>query len=340
MGNRLAPILAIAFMHSIEKNSLTSSTILYRRYIDDIFVCAPNQLEIKSLFDRLNSTHPQIHFTMETPVDGWLPFLNSQICLCNSNFSIKWYRKPTAKNILIHAKSAHPPFMKNNVLKQMRESISKICSSDDNKQESIQLANKIAQKNGYDDVNHRFNTNGCRYIRGGVSFQFPYVSDRFTAAVQKIVKTSGLPINLLTIPPPRLKDKFTSSRVYDRLCKTTNCTICPFNSTGDCMKPGCVYQLNCECGEIYIGESGRPLHIRITEHLRVIARPHLKSHIDKPLATHRMEKHTTQPSVTVTILHCCTSTVKRRIMEAFAIKTFQPKLNKKQEMLEAMRLIS
>ena len=39
------------------------------------------------------------------------------------------------------------------------------------------------------------------------------------------------------------------------------------DKVGPEMKKGAVYQIKCECGESYIGESGRPKAVRIKEHI-------------------------------------------------------------------------
>ncbi|EYB90672.1 hypothetical protein Y032_0216g2377 [Ancylostoma ceylanicum] len=80
-------------------------------------------------------------------------------------------------------------------------------------------------------------------------------------------------VRVVDIPPANLKTKLVRNRLYDRLFVTPNCVICPFGKDGDCMVSGVVYLITCQsCGDQYIGETGRPLCIRIKEHLDGMAR--------------------------------------------------------------------
>ena len=90
----------------------------------------------------------------------------------------------------------------------------------------------------------------------------------------------------------------------------------------------------------YIGETGRPLHARINEHMRSLINPSKKSYSDAPLARHRVsEHHNKVPSIKVEILAIAGSTIKRKVMEAMWIQREHPQLNIKKEMEEAMKLL-
>uniref|UniRef100_A0A7I4Z1G1 Reverse transcriptase domain-containing protein n=1 Tax=Haemonchus contortus TaxID=6289 RepID=A0A7I4Z1G1_HAECO len=108
MGQRLAPVLAIAYMSKIEKPVLDRRPVLYCRYVDDCFVACSTQKEMDKCFELLNSQADNIRFTREKLNDKWLPFLNMQVQLERGFLRTKWYRKPTSKNILVHSRSAHP----------------------------------------------------------------------------------------------------------------------------------------------------------------------------------------------------------------------------------------
>ncbi|VDO76485.1 unnamed protein product [Haemonchus placei] len=79
MGQRLAPVLAIAFMSKIEKSVLDRGPILYYRYIDDCLIICSTQEEVDICYDVLNRQSQNIKFTREKPVEDWLPFLNIQV---------------------------------------------------------------------------------------------------------------------------------------------------------------------------------------------------------------------------------------------------------------------
>ncbi|VDO39588.1 unnamed protein product [Haemonchus placei] len=79
MGNRVAPVLAVIFLDHIEKSSLTSGILFYKRYIDDVFVIGTTEEDLVETLKRLNSHDANITFTREDPGrDGFLPFLNAK----------------------------------------------------------------------------------------------------------------------------------------------------------------------------------------------------------------------------------------------------------------------
>ncbi|EYC45004.1 hypothetical protein Y032_0442g1531 [Ancylostoma ceylanicum] len=60
---------------------------------------------------------------------------------------------------------------------------------------------------------------------------------------------------------------YTNKNVVE--AHSTYCTECKI-----CQLRGTVYMLTCEgCGEKYVGETARPLHARIDEHLRALRNP-------------------------------------------------------------------
>ncbi|EYC36514.1 hypothetical protein Y032_0889g2883 [Ancylostoma ceylanicum] len=149
MGQRLAPVLAVCFMSRIEAPVLARLPVLCCRYIDDCCVITSTQSEMGECFRILNQQSQYIRLTREKPHNGWLPFLNTQINLSMGNVRVKWYRKESCKNILIHARSAHPMAMKRAVIRNMFKTANELCTGDHERQESRSLASEIAVANGY-----------------------------------------------------------------------------------------------------------------------------------------------------------------------------------------------
>ncbi|VDP62610.1 unnamed protein product, partial [Heligmosomoides polygyrus] len=81
MGQRLAPVLAVAFMSKVEAPVLERGPIFYSRYIDDCFVVCSTQVEMDACFELLNKQSEYIRLTRETPSNDWLPFLNVQVAV-------------------------------------------------------------------------------------------------------------------------------------------------------------------------------------------------------------------------------------------------------------------
>ncbi|EYC30490.1 hypothetical protein Y032_0005g2676 [Ancylostoma ceylanicum] len=62
---------------------------------------------------------------------------------------VKWYRKESSKNIILHAKSAHPTAVKRAVIRNMFKTATEVCSGEEERQESKRLASGIMHENGY-----------------------------------------------------------------------------------------------------------------------------------------------------------------------------------------------
>ncbi|VDL64221.1 unnamed protein product [Nippostrongylus brasiliensis] len=130
MGQRLAPVLAICFMSRIEEPVLARLPLLYCRYIDDCFIITSTQSEMDECFRILNDQSQYIRLTRETPSNGWLPYLNTQVKVSDGMVSVKWYRKGSSKNILINVKSAHPTAVKRDVVRNMFKTATAVCTDE------------------------------------------------------------------------------------------------------------------------------------------------------------------------------------------------------------------
>ena len=115
--------------------------------------------------------------------------------------------------------------------------------------------------------------------------------------------------------------------------KHENCTICdhlPRNF--NCNDRFLVYQFTCKyCSAFYIGETIRPFFNRYKEHERSLRHGNFTS----ALSEHALKAHD-QLSVAICsfdleILHRCRNAVEARLVEARAIRTRGPPLNRKHE---------
>ena len=109
VGSPLSSVLACIYLEFLESSPLEyiiPNTPHYFRYIDDILLIYPQDLDLHSITDRLNNLEPSIKFTYELEFNNTLPFLD--ILLRNINkLEFEVYRKPTFKNDQIHFNSHH-----------------------------------------------------------------------------------------------------------------------------------------------------------------------------------------------------------------------------------------
>ena len=84
MGSPLGPTLANSFLCYHEKGWLDKcpeefKPVLYRRYVDDIFVLFRKKEHLKLFLNYFNSCHENIKFTSEKETNNKLSFLDIQI---------------------------------------------------------------------------------------------------------------------------------------------------------------------------------------------------------------------------------------------------------------------
>ena len=337
MGQRLAPVLAVCFMSKIEQPVLERLPLMYCRYIDDCCVITSTQSEMDECFKILNEQSQYIKLTREIPRDGWLPYLNTQIHLSGSTAHVKWYRKDASQNILLHAKSAHPVAMKRAVIRNMFRTVAEICTGDEELLESRNLAKTIVRSNGYSIAQNRsrrsmrsMNTRQD-LLSTKVPLCVPFISDKVTSAIRKCITRAQLEndVILINIPNDNLRKQLVRNRIYDTECISRGCVVCPSGKIGDCAKMGVVYELECQtCNAIYIGETGRALGVRVSEHLAGKRR----GNVGSPLGKHKVEVHNGEEfEVKCKILEYETEIAARKALEAAWIYRKGPTMNARNE---------
>ncbi|KAK6736167.1 hypothetical protein RB195_019066 [Necator americanus] len=203
---------------------------------------------------------------------------------------------------------------------------------------SINMANRIAQSNGYlAKVSHSNRSHATERpchrvpVATKIPFCLPFTSDDMSNAVRASLRQAGLQdsVRVVDIPPANLKQQLVRNCAYDRLCETPNCIVCPNGRQGDCVVSGVIYLITCQlCGAEYIGEIGRSLCIRVKEHLDGL----VKSKTSSPLGAHRRQCHDNTPfKIAVTILARESDVLARKTLEAFYITTKSPIMNRKEE---------
>ena len=104
MGSPLGPLLANVFMGSIEETLELAGKMppFYKRYVDDTLTIMPDTKSAANFLQVLNNCHTSVKFTMETEVNGLLPFLGMQLLNRAPQIETKVYIKPTNTSLLLH----------------------------------------------------------------------------------------------------------------------------------------------------------------------------------------------------------------------------------------------
>ena len=94
---------------------------------------------------------------------------------------------------------------------------------------------------------------------------------------------------------------------------------------------GTVYKVDCSCGITYVGETGRPLSIRIKEHRSSVTKPDQKSAVSQHLENN--PNHVIQWDNVQPLCVNVNNTTKRKFMEAIQIRRFSDSMNRDQGLL-------
>jgi len=124
MGSSLSRVVANIFMEHFEFVALSSFHLKSKcqfRFVDDTFVIwSHGHSNLVSFFNNLNNLCPPIQFTMETPKDNSIPFLDVLIShLPDGSLSHQVYRKKTYTDRYLNANSHHDPTQKSIILKTL-----------------------------------------------------------------------------------------------------------------------------------------------------------------------------------------------------------------------------
>ncbi|XP_071441632.1 uncharacterized protein [Hetaerina americana] len=260
MGSPLSPAIANFFMEEFEEHALQSAPYRpkhFYRYVDDTFVIWPHGVDtLKPFLDHMNSRHPSIQFTMESEEEGKLPFLDILIQRKeDGSLSHKVYRKPTHTDLYLNAKSHHHPAQRSAVLSSLLHR-AKVISDQQSLPAELGHLKKTFRENGFSPreismaLKRAFGEKRERREeeRKPLANAFlPYIST-VSGKISRILRNHN--IRTVHLPPKKLRQVLVRAK-----------------DPAGLKLPG-VYSIPCECGEEYIGETGRTIETRIKEHKR------------------------------------------------------------------------
>lgn len=261
MGSCLSPLLANIFMTELEDNVLARSNckpILWKRYVDDILAVIPcEQLgDLDGLLLDLNTFHKNIQFTIEHETNSALPFLDVLIMKEGGSVVTSVYRKPTHTNQYLKYTSNHPFHVKKGIVECLRSRAVELSSNVVMLEKEKTLLFNSFLLNGYPedllrDILYRdrpvVKTKECLRKTPLKTICIEYVPN-LSDKIRRILGS----FNIRTV--------FKSSTTLRALLSNIKPIDVQQNSKE------VVYALPCQCKELYVGETGRPLEIRIKEH--------------------------------------------------------------------------
>ena len=274
MGSPLGPTLANAFLCYFEKiwlNDCPSSfkPLVYRRYVDDIFVLLTSSSQLDNLVKFFNSKHHKIKFTSETEKDNTFSFLDILIKRDNG-FITSVYRKPTFSGVFTNFNSFVHFSYKRSLVQTLLHRCYSLCSNVELFHHEVSLLRNILKNNGYPKhfvefcikiFNDKINsTKSIVYTvpKKDILFVIPYLGKnslqlrtRLERLFNNKVQTCKLKIVFRTAV--RLKNYFKFKDVIPKE-----------------LLSGIVYRFRCGgCNATYYGKSERHFKTRACEHLGI-----------------------------------------------------------------------
>ena len=276
MGSPLGPLFANIFLSFHQCTCVadcphTFKPMFYRRYVDDCFLIFQSKEQVIPFLDYLNSKHPNIQFMHELENNGSLSFLDINITQPNGHFSTSVFHKPTSTGLFTNFNSFILMTYKKGLLLSLISCYFNICSSYISPfTVNFRTLNKYFPFDGYPTS---LIDNCIRTFLDKIFSPKPLVhscSKKILLFCIPYTGQHGLQIHtqlheLLSKAHPHISIRF----VFRPTCKLSD--FFPFKDRIPfAMRLHVVYKYNCQCcGALYVGQTCRHIHTRISEHMGV-----------------------------------------------------------------------
>jgi hypothetical protein len=259
MGKSLAPVVRNIFMEHFEEIALDTADhkpAKWIRYIDNTFGLWPHgAARLQQFLYHLNSFRPTIKFAMEVEVNNTLPFSGALVMKRGPKLATQVYRKPTDIGRYLHFMFNHPHHVKRGIVHSFI-SIAKVilvCQDHkDFKREINNIRDNIMLNEHPQEFVHSIMEPGRCNRPSSDTIYHGTVIIPYVRGISEKFRRIGNRFNVRTI----FKTKHT---LRGTLMKTG-----PVRDAQQTKQ--CVYSIPCDSGRWYIGETSRPLEVRIKEH--------------------------------------------------------------------------
>ena len=303
-------------MQNIEEQALATYTRtipIWLRYVDDTFT-AVHKDGIDDFHEHLNRQNADIQFTKEIEENGKIPFLDCLVTRNNNKLQTTVYRKPTHTDRLLDQSSYNPTSHKATTIRTLTRRAQLVCDSPNSLQDETDYLYNVFSKNNYntDFVRRNTHSNTDTQTNSGpvTTATVPYIrgtSETIARILQPYnIRVAHKPITTLRRLLTNVKDK---DKPEDR--------------------QGAVYKIKCcDCQASYIGETGRNLSTRLTEHKRATRNGDVNNHI----AEHHLQTKHQIDWDSATCITYSTDYHQRLTLESWFTNLEQTPLNRSQQL--------
>ena len=336
MGSPLGPTLANAFLCHYEKEWLDNcpshfKPIVYRRYVDDIFVLFSSKEHLQPFVDYMNKQHRCIKFTSETEKNNTFSFLDINITRQNNQLKTSVYRKPTFSGVFTHYESYIDQYYKKSLIFTLLSRCYSICSDYTLFHLEVEKLREILKKNSYPsgiiEVSIRTFLNRL-YVPKQVYLTAPkkelLIILPFLGTMSSNLKRKLQTSIRNSLPQCNIKVILKSTKRLSALFRFKD--VIPKE-----LRSHLVYKFSCSsCNATYYGKTECHLNVRSGEHIglspltgnRVACKP---SAISDHLLLH---EHNNSSFNDFSILCCENNAFKLSLRESILIKRDSPELNR------------
>ena len=266
MGSPVSVVVAEIVMQNIEERALATykrTLPLWLRYVDDTFTAVH-----KDEIDDFHEQNADIQFTKEIEENGKIPFLDCLVTRDNNELRTTIYRKPTHTDRLLDQSSYNPTSHKATTIRTLTRRAQLVCDLPDSLTDENKYLHNVFNKNNYNRDFIRHNT--------------------YRNSEPNVTNTNATPVTTATIPYIK-----GTSETIERILQPYNIRVAhkPITTLRQLLtnvkdkdepsdRRGAVYKIKCcDCQTTYIGETGRNLNVRLTEHKRATRNGDISNHI-------------------------------------------------------------
>jgi hypothetical protein len=267
MGSPLSGLVAEIFLQyyeqSIVKNCLENNKIMfYNRCVDDILIIYDNnRINTEEINKYMNNIHNHMEFKMTDEENCTVSFLDLQIKRTQNQLLINIYQKPTTTATTVYYNSNHPMEHKLAAYRFLLNRLHQLLLTQENKKQEMNIIYQIAKMNEYPLA-------VINQLNEKIMNKKQNITDD-TIQTKRYDKWITFEYHSPLIRKVTNIFRNTNLRITFRVNNTINNHLRNKQRSTDRYENSGIYSIKCNtCGKRYVGQTGRNVKARFSEHQR------------------------------------------------------------------------